>query len=99
LKSSIGDILGTASAAASFGGGVHTDGGMEHGSASVDFPLFGDLDSKSFWAAFVNSLLMIIGIYESKQRALDLWRIIMLYTQNKMKHTHNQIKPCNSFLN
>jgi hypothetical protein len=74
LKSSIGDILGTASAAASFGGGVHTDGGMEHGSASVDFPLFGDLDSKSFWAAFVNSLLMIIGMSNDRMdrsRSMD----------------------------
>jgi len=29
-------------------------------SASVDFPLIGSLDSTSFWAAFVNSLIMII---------------------------------------
>ena len=32
-----------------------------HGEGSVDFPLIGDLDSPSFWAAFVNSLVMIIG--------------------------------------
>jgi putative Ca2+/H+ antiporter (TMEM165/GDT1 family) len=36
----------------------HEDG--EEESASVDFPIFGDLDSKTFWAAFINSLLMII---------------------------------------
>lgn len=62
IKSSMNDILGDASTGATdFGGGVHTDGGEEHGSTSIDFPLFGDLDSKSFWAAFVNSLLMILG--------------------------------------
>ena len=41
--------------------GVHVDSGMEKGSASVDFPVIGDLDSSiGFWAAFVNSLIMII---------------------------------------
>mmetsp|Transcript_26008 Transcript_26008/g.33801 ORF Transcript_26008/g.33801 Transcript_26008/m.33801 type:complete len:321 (-) Transcript_26008:146-1108(-) len=55
LRSSLSDFLGVKKENTA---GVHTDAGDT--SASIDFPLFGDLDSKSFWAAFVNSIIMII---------------------------------------
>ena len=67
IQSELSELMGThleahaESAAKAAIAGVHVDSGMEKGSASVDFPVIGDLDSSiGFWAAFVNSLIMII---------------------------------------